>query len=137
MKNGRTVIRLGILFVMMSVMATAADEIWEAPVWAKKKVNPISVAPESIDEGKKVYETACLPCHGPRGRGDGTAAKFFDPKPRDLSDLMRLSPQTDGEFFWKITQGRANMPSFKEALSEEQTWQVIHYLRTFRQQKSK
>ena len=38
---------------------------------------------------------------------------------------------TDGEIFWKISEGRAPMPGFKKQLSEEDRWQLVHYLRAF------
>lgn len=31
------------------------------------------------------YAVHCSPCHGARGRGDGPAARFLDPKPRDFT----------------------------------------------------
>ena len=36
---------------------------------------------------------------------------------------------TDGELFWKITTGRAPMPSWEDKLSEVQRWQLVNYLR--------
>ena len=35
-----------------------------------------------------------------------------------------------GELFWKITEGRNQMPSFATALSERQRWDVVNYLRS-------
>lgn len=125
------------IFLFMPRQGYSNGIPWQAPERAKRKTNPYPEDSSAIQSGKKVYETACLPCHGAQGRGDGTAAKYLDPKPRDLSDPTLLAPQTDGELFWKITEGRSNMPSFKEALSEEERWQVIHYLRALSQQKSK
>jgi mono/diheme cytochrome c family protein len=34
--------------------------------------------------GRAVYESYCIGCHGAEGRGDGTAARFLDPLPRDF-----------------------------------------------------
>jgi mono/diheme cytochrome c family protein len=38
---------------------------------------------------------------------------------------------TDGEIFWKMTEGRKPMPSFKKQLTDEQRWQLVNFLRTF------
>jgi len=38
---------------------------------------------------------------------------------------------TDGELFWKISEGRRPMPEFKKRLTEEQRWQLVNYVRTF------
>lgn len=34
--------------------------------------------------GMQLYAQHCAACHGERGRGDGPAARFLDPKPRDF-----------------------------------------------------
>jgi len=48
--------------------------------------------------------------------GDFTAKKFTD--------------QTDGALFYKLQQGRGQMPSFRAA-PETELWNVINYIRTF------
>jgi hypothetical protein len=40
-----------------------------------------------------------------------------------------VKAQSNGSLFWKITNGRANMPAFKQILSEEQRWQLVSYIR--------
>jgi mono/diheme cytochrome c family protein len=34
--------------------------------------------------GRRVYETYCIGCHGDEGLGDGQAAEFLNPKPRNF-----------------------------------------------------
>lgn len=34
--------------------------------------------------GQRTYETYCVGCHGREGRGDGKAAGFLNPKPRNF-----------------------------------------------------
>lgn len=41
---------------------------------------------ELLDRGKALYEQNCVPCHGPRGLGDGPAASTMNPRPRNLAD---------------------------------------------------
>lgn len=36
--------------------------------------------------GRRVYETYCIGCHGDNGLGDGEAASFLNPKPRNFVD---------------------------------------------------
>ena len=38
---------------------------------------------------------------------------------------------TDGELFWKITNGRGPMPSRKH-LPETDRWSVVHYIRSLK-----
>ena len=37
---------------------------------------------------------------------------------------------TDGDFFWKIQNGKGEMPSFKEDLSGNDIWNVINYIKS-------
>lgn len=41
-------------------------------------------ATPSEARGRVVYERHCVGCHGKEGRGDGAAARFLDPLPRDF-----------------------------------------------------
>lgn len=34
--------------------------------------------------GRRTYETYCIGCHGEEGQGDGSAAEFLNPKPRNF-----------------------------------------------------
>jgi mono/diheme cytochrome c family protein len=38
--------------------------------------------------------------------------------------------QSDGAIFWKMSEGNTPMPAFQETFTEEQRWQVVHYVRT-------
>ncbi|HEY4797975.1 MAG TPA: cytochrome c, partial [Bacteroidia bacterium] len=85
----------------------------------------------SIAAGKKIYEKECLNCHGKKGKGDGKDAANQDATVADLSSA-KVQAQTDGEIFWKISEGRKPMPANKKTLSEDQRWQVLNYVRTLK-----
>jgi len=38
--------------------------------------------------------------------------------------------QTDGEIFFTLTRGRGLMPLYRDAISAEERWHVINYLKT-------
>ncbi|MFB6346870.1 MAG: cytochrome c, partial [bacterium] len=42
-------------------------------------------APEPHRSGKAIYERNCASCHGTNGRGNGPAAEYLFPKPRDFT----------------------------------------------------
>ncbi len=107
--------------------AKAAASEWKAPEEAAKVPNPIAATPESMARGEALYGKACASCHGPLGHGDGKSAKILAKKPADL--VLFLPAQTDGELFWKLTEGKKPMPSFKKDLKPEQRWDVVNYLR--------
>ena len=73
----------------------------------------------------------CESCHGKKGKGDGPKAAEYDKATPDMTK-EKLQNQTDGEMFWKITEGKKPMPSSKKTLTEEQRWQVINYVRTLK-----
>ena len=105
----------------------AKNDGWEAPGEAKKVPNPIAADQESIARGQAIYTKACASCHGPEGKGDGKSAKILAKKPADLNH--HVPHHTDGDLFWKITEGKKPMPSFKKDLKPEQRWDVVNYLR--------
>ena len=85
-----------------------------------------------LAEGLRLYEKNCLTCHGAKGKGDGPAVPFIEPSPMDISTPEAQSRMTDGEIFWKITEGRNPMPSFKKKLSENERWKLVHYVRSLK-----
>lgn len=42
-----------------------------------------------------------------------------------------MSEPTDGELFWRISEGHLPMPPFKNKLSEAERWELVDYIRTF------
>ncbi|MBI1733804.1 MAG: cytochrome c [Candidatus Rokubacteria bacterium] len=105
-----------------TVWGQAATE-WKAPADAKNLKNPEKAA----DAGKKSVETNCASCHGPQGKGDGPAAAALNPRPANWQS-DKLKKETDGELFWKVTNGRGPMPPWKH-LPEKERWQIVNYIR--------
>ena len=112
---------------------TVTQEPFVAPAWADTIKNPIGAAPEIIAKGEELYNLYCFACHGETGFGDGAAGGAMGVKPANFHD-SKFSKQKDGTMFWKLTNGKGNMPPFKEILKEEQRWQLIAYLKEFGKQ---
>ena len=135
-KLTKTVIVL-LVAVMAPTLLAAGDaptQEWKAPARAARRKNPVPADQKSLEVGKAVFTAQCIMCHGPKGLGDGPQAKDLTPKPRNLSD-PNVQNQTDGSIFWKLTEGRKPMPSFEKLISENERWNVIKYVRTFKQGK--
>ena len=118
----------------VQAQSVSTNEVWEAPARAARKPNPVPADAKSLAQGKQLYVAACLPCHGPAGKGDGPAAATLERngvrvRPGNLSD-PKLWEETDGALFWKLTEGKTPMPAWAETLSEEQRWLIVNYIRT-------
>ncbi len=105
------------------------DKTWTAPKSASRKKNPLPADAATVAAGLKLFQANCVACHGPKGDGDGPAAAALDKKPGVLSD-PKMWKQADGALFWKITEGNTPMPQFRDALTADQKWQLIRYVRT-------
>ncbi len=104
------------------------------------KTNPFKADDaDALAAGEQVYTTTCASCHGAEGKGDGPAAAALDPHPADFTNGEIMNGMSDTYLFWRISEGgmmapfNSSMPAWKQALTEEQRWQVILYLRTFTQ----
>ncbi len=107
------------------------EDIWKAPEAAKKIVNPTVDKTTSALNGKKLYRSRCAVCHGRTGMGDGPGGKALVPKPEPLNTLL-VQNQTDGELFWKVTNGRNDMIKWGPILSEQERWDLVNYMRTIK-----
>ena len=98
--------------------------------YASRK-NPMARSPESAARGGKLYAVHCTPCHGAGGKGDGPVTPRFIPPP-DLTG-SQVQGKPDGHISYYIGYGGALMPAYGEALSVEDRWDVVNYLRTLAQ----
>lgn len=96
---------------------------------AAARRNPIPTSAESIRKGGELFVIYCTPCHGASGRGDGTVSTRFVP-PADLTNPELHKARTDGYWQSYLSAGGAVMPSYAEALTPEERWHVVNYLRT-------
>jgi mono/diheme cytochrome c family protein len=97
---------------------------------AAKVPNPIKPTETSLAVGRERYQTFCLPCHGPEAKGGVTgpvAAKFIPPP--DLTNVDFQKARTDGYWHSYIMVGGAVMPSYGDALSSHEAWDIVNYLR--------
>jgi len=108
----------------------AASEDWVVPDEARERENPVEASPKNVAQGEVHYKKQCLMCHGKSLKGDGPAAGMFEATPADLSTKEARERLTDGEIFYKITEGRTPMPSMRARLSEEDRWKLIRYVRS-------
>jgi len=116
-------------FSGLRVMAQDANKPWVAPDEARKVKNPVPATPENLEAGAQLFKDNCSLCHGVKGKGDGIGAAGLTVKPANFTDAKLLALETDGSLFWKMSEGRGPMPTWKDILSETERWQLVNYLR--------
>jgi mono/diheme cytochrome c family protein len=121
---------IALLLVAAVAWAQAPTGPWVAPAADKAKKNPVAGGATAIAAGKNVAQVNCVSCHGPGGKGDGPAAVALNPKPADWTS-KRVQDESDGELFWKISNGRGAMPPWKH-LPENDRWSVVHFIRSLK-----
>src|SRR6266498_4482442 len=118
-----------IVFVLalgfLGTLAWAAASDWRAPPAAANRPNPLTGNANATALGQKLYVANCMSCHGPSGKGDGPGGAALEKKPADLGARIKAG-ETDGELFWKISEGRSPMVSWRGSLTETQRWEVVN-----------
>ena len=99
--------------------------------------NPLPASREVLERGSEVYRINCSMCHGVTAQGEGPVGDVLVRnnylRPPNLMAHATQS-KTDGDIFYIVTNGIFVMPEFKNLLSEDDRWSVVHYLRFLAQQ---
>ena len=95
--------------------------------------NPLTVTPEILGEGKRLFNIYCAICHGEDGKasghivvGDNVTSKF-PPPPSYFNDALLALPE--GKMFFTVHFGKNLMGSYSTQLDRLQIWKVISYVR--------
>jgi len=84
---------------------------------------------ELLAKGQTSFNINCVPCHGPKGAGDGPAAVALNPKPRNYTtDAFKNGDKVEN-VFKTLAEGLPNtaMVSFAH-LPEEERWALAYYV---------
>lgn len=94
---------------------------------SKNLHEPFASSDASIVHGDTLFHSICWTCHGATMAGDGPVAAQFMPPPDLLAEATRN--RTDGFIFSYMRHGGVVMPSYGNALSAHDAWDLVHYLR--------
>jgi mono/diheme cytochrome c family protein len=104
------------------------------------------MTPESIKKGDELFhggKAGCFVCHGNQGRGDGMLAPTIrdiwgNPQlPRNFTKSWQFKGGRDTkDIFTRMTTGifASGMPSFKDTLTDDERWQVAHFVRSIQKE---
>ena len=104
---------------------------WAAPEASASVKNPVKSDAITLADGKTLYNTNCKTCHGVTGKGDGPKAEKIEITCGDFGSAD-FKKESDGAIFWKTTEGRKPMPSYKEKLTDTERWTIVNYMRTLK-----
>jgi mono/diheme cytochrome c family protein len=100
-------------------------------VGGKKDVNPVKDTEDNIEEGKQLFTSYCMVCHGLDGQNTGVPfANTLSPKVPSLAS-PEVQAYTDGQLKWIIKNGiyPSGMPPSDGDFSANEMWQMVLYIR--------
>ena len=106
---------------------------WNVPPNAKEMKNPVPSNAATLADARATYTQYCAKCHGVNGDGKRPPGSMYsyNTQPTNFTNARLIDAMSDGEIYWKMTNGRKPMPSFKNRLSDEQRWELVDLIRSF------
>jgi mono/diheme cytochrome c family protein len=97
--------------------------------------NPLTKSAAHLAEGERLFKIYCNPCHGAKGKGDGSVVKILDkrgnmallPPAYDSDQLKGIS---EGQIFYATQYGKGNMGPYAPLLSAYERWEVVMFVQT-------
>ncbi|HKS82513.1 MAG TPA: cytochrome c [Candidatus Acidoferrales bacterium] len=91
--------------------------------------------PADLDNAQMIFGSECSDCHGDDGRKPTDIGRGLYPRAPDLGSA-EVQNWSDREMFWIIRNGirLSGMPAFGKELSDQETWGLVHYVKSLRQQ---
>jgi cytochrome c oxidase cbb3-type subunit I/II len=128
---------------LVAYIKTFSSRFMEEPPAAAVAIPPEPPdSTESVQRGAELFQSMnCWSCHGKEGRGNGPSAitltdsKGYPIRPFDLTSGTTFKcGSSDREMFRDLITGLDGtpMPSFADALTPDQIWDVVHFIRTLR-----
>jgi mono/diheme cytochrome c family protein len=119
------------VMLFVSVSLVAQPKPWVVPANIKSMKNPVAKGDASNKAGMALYTKNCASCHGKTGFGDGVKGRAIKTFPGDFSKA-EYQDQSDGDHFFKTKTGKGDMPRYEGKLSDDDIWNIVNYMRTFK-----
>lgn len=92
---------------------------------------PFAASEDVLETGERMFGIYCTPCHGDGVELGPVAAPGRFPGVLKLGGPSGiLKARSDGYLYLTVRNGGAIMPYYGWAMSDEEMWSLVHYLRT-------
>jgi mono/diheme cytochrome c family protein len=118
---------LVLFFIFLFYVSSLPGQDWVVPENRKGRLSPFPFNETTRTDGEKYYTANCMSCHGTPGKGN--VINLVPPPPDPATE--KVQKNSDGEIYYKVSEGRQQMPSFKNILTSNEIWNVISYIRSF------
>jgi len=105
--------------------------------------NPFPITEDGLAKGKELYDIFCATCHGEKGDGAGylydtdkNPNAVYPAAPANFLNEEFLAA-SNGRYYHGIYYGKNVMGSYRDKISYEERWQVIHYIRSLQAKETK
>jgi len=134
-------LKITIVLIMASIIISGCYGTIHVKEKSTDAIKSINI--ESIDRGKILYTAQCSDCHGNSAKDNGKYADRFDPKPSNLlkpglhitttglESIVDFPHYSSEALNRRIRHGTSDMPKFKEKFTQDETLDIINYLKTF------
>jgi mono/diheme cytochrome c family protein len=137
----RFAVALALLAAMAGCKATpppgkaeTAVAVWvkhHVTVGGRKDKNPLKADAATIADGKQLFNSECMVCHGNDGQNTGVpfAQSISPPIPSLASESVQS--YTDGQLKWIIKNGLypSGMPAANGDFGDDDEWRMVVYIR--------
>ena len=127
MTIGKNIILLAI-FSLSMLFSMNLHAQWKIPAEYNSKKAPSETTVDNALKGKAIYMKNCKACHNVPG-----ATGLKSPAPPDLG-TKDFQKSSEGKIYYQMTKGNgAGMGAYEKVLSDDDRWNIVHYLNTFRE----
>lgn len=95
--------------------------------------DPYPETAQSLERGKYLFNSYCLPCHGAEGEGDGPITEKGFPGPSRLKS-RGIRDYSKGRIYHTITMGFGDMAAHGGQIAREDRWFISQYVKQLQQQ---
>ncbi|MFT5167330.1 MAG: cytochrome c553 [Saprospiraceae bacterium] len=104
--------------------------------------NPFPISAAGLTKAKDLYNIFCGICHGENGDGNGWLVDEANPNAKYPAAPANFLQDTfynssNGRYYHAIMYGKGVMGNYKDKLSYEERWQVIHYIHSLQAKEKK